>query len=192
MRARARVRAQHRKVHLFDIDVPGKITFRESDTLSPGGALTTFDAGGAFGLVGVGICYDVRFPELALLMAARGARLLVYPGAFNMVTGPAHWELLMRARAVDSQAFVIGASPARTDAPPAAPPGGAARKYPHYTAWGHSIVVSPWGEVLAHAAEGEALLLLDLEMSRVEEVRASLPTSKQKRPDIYTVKPAGG
>lgn len=171
--------------------MPGKITFKESDTLSPGGQVTTFDAGGAFGRVGVGICYDIRFPELSLLMAKEGARILVYPGAFNMVTGPAHWELLMRARATDAQAYVIGASPARSE-PPAAAAAGPKPRYPHYTAWGHSIVVSPWGEVQAHASEGEQLLLLDLEMGRVEEVRANLPTSKQKRADVYTVEPAKG
>jgi omega-amidase len=179
-------------VHLFDIDVPGRITFKESDTLSPGRQVTTFDAGPCFGAVGVGICYDVRFPELSLLMAARGARLIIYPGAFNMVTGPAHWELLMRARAVDAQAFVIGASPARTEAPPPPAAGAPSPKYPHYTAWGHSIVVSPWGEVLAHAGADESLQIVDLEMGRVEEVRTNLPTSKQKRADVYVVKHAGG
>lgn len=183
---------QHRKVHLFDIDVPGKITFKESDTLSPGSTVTIFDAGGPFGKVGVGICYDIRFPELSLLMAREGARLLVYPGAFNMVTGPAHWELLMRARAVDAQAYVIGASPARTEPPPPPAAGAPKPKYAHYTAWGHSIVVSPWGEVQAHAAEGESLILLDLDMGRVDEVRTNLPTSRQKRTDVYSVGPTAG
>lgn len=92
---------RHRKVHLFDIDIPGKITFRESETLSAGESVTVVDTD--YGRFGVGICYDVRFPELAAICAARGCQVLVYPGAFNMTTGPAHWELLMRARAVDNQ-----------------------------------------------------------------------------------------
>lgn len=177
---------QHRKVHLFDIDVPGKITFRESETLTGGNRMSLFDAGSAFGRVGVGICYDVRFPELALLMAKEGAGLLIYPGAFNMVTGPAHWELLMRARALDCQTFVVAASPARTAAP--ATPG----KYAHYTAWGHSMCVSPWGEVLAELQEGPGVMVVDLDMARLAEVRQSIPTSKQKREDVYSLGPTPG
>jgi len=92
--------AKHQKVHLFDIDIPNKITFRESDTLTGGSSVTTFDALDGI-KVGVGICYDIRFPELSQLMVQRGCNLLVFPGAFNLVTGPAHWELLQRARAVD-------------------------------------------------------------------------------------------
>ncbi|OSX75356.1 hypothetical protein BU14_0239s0011 [Porphyra umbilicalis] len=105
--------AVHRKVHLFDIDVPGGVCFKESDALSPGGAVTSFRMADPVGTVGVGICYDVRFPEYAgVLVRERGARLLVYPGAFNSTTGPAHWELLLRARAVDGQCFVVACSPA--------------------------------------------------------------------------------
>ena len=95
---------KHRKVHLFDIDVPGKMTFKESDSLSPGNAVTVVDT--PWGGLGVGICYDIRFPELAGLMRQRGANIIVYPGAFNMVTGPAHWELLQRARAVDNNVSI--------------------------------------------------------------------------------------
>jgi omega-amidase len=89
---------KHRKVHLFDIDVPGKITFKESDTLSPGNQVTVFDT--PYCKIGVGICYDIRFPELSMLMKNAGAKFLMFPGAFNLTTGPAHWELLARARAV--------------------------------------------------------------------------------------------
>ncbi|XP_013875688.1 omega-amidase NIT2 isoform X2 [Austrofundulus limnaeus] len=120
---------KHRKIHLFDIDVPGKIRFQESETLSPGSSLSMFDT--PFCKVGVGICYDMRFAELAQLYSRKGCQLLVYPGAFNMTTGPAHWELLQRARAVDNQVFVATASPARDEAA-------------SYVAWGHSSVVNPW------------------------------------------------
>ena len=94
--------AKHRKVHLFDIDVPGRITFKESDTLTGGDSITVVATPFGFS-VGAGICYDIRFPELAMIMRAKGCTLLLYPGAFNLTTGPAHWELLQRARAVDNQ-----------------------------------------------------------------------------------------
>lgn len=98
--------ATHRKLHLFDIDVPGKIKFQESLILSAGSSLNYFDT--PWGRIGLGICYDVRFPELALLMARKyGVLAMVYPGAFNMTTGPLHWELLLRSRALDNQIFVI-------------------------------------------------------------------------------------
>uniref|UniRef100_A0A4W6DZ97 omega-amidase n=1 Tax=Lates calcarifer TaxID=8187 RepID=A0A4W6DZ97_LATCA len=104
---------KHRKIHLFDIDVPGKVSFQESETLSPGSSLSMFET--PFCKVGVGICYDMRFAELAQLYSRRGCQLLVYPGAFNMTTGPAHWELLQRGRALDNQVYVATASPARDE-----------------------------------------------------------------------------
>lgn len=119
---------QHRKVHLFDIDVPGKITFKESEVLSPGNQLTMFHT--PYCTIGVGICYDIRFAELAQVYASKGCSLLLYPGAFNMTTGPAHWEALQRSRALDNQLFVATASPARDDSA-------------GYVAWGHSSVISP-------------------------------------------------
>ncbi|XP_020924133.1 omega-amidase NIT2 isoform X2 [Sus scrofa] len=117
--------AKYRKLHLFDIDVPGKITFQESKTLSPGDSFSTFDT--PYCRVGLGICYDIRFAELAQIYAQRGCQLLVYPGAFNLTTGPAHWELLQRGRAVDNQVYVATASPARDDKA-------------SYVAWGHSTI----------------------------------------------------
>jgi len=162
--------AKHRKVHLFDIDIPQKITFRESDTLSAGDQVTSF--GTPWGEVGVGICYDIRFPELAMLLRQRGAKVIVYPGAFNLTTGPAHWELLQRARAVDNQVFVLTASPARN------PESG-------YQAWGHSSVVDPWGEVKATTDETPGIIYATLDLDRLSEVRDSVPVSFQKRTDIY-------
>ena len=103
--------AKHRKVHLFDIDIPGEITFKESETLTGGDKGTVVDT--PVGRIGVGICYDIRFPELAMLYARQGCQMILYPGAFNMTTGPLHWELLQRARAVDNQVFVMTCSPAR-------------------------------------------------------------------------------
>ncbi|ANZ76771.1 BA75_03795T0 [Komagataella pastoris] len=164
--------AKHRKVHLFDIDIPGGITFKESVSLSAGNKATVFDSG-EFGKVGIGICYDVRFPELAILAARKhNAGIMIYPGAFNTVTGPLHWELLARSRAVDNQIFVILCSPARDlDF--------------SYHAYGHSLVVDPSGNVIAEAGEGEEIVYADLDPSLLESARAGIPVTTQRRYDIY-------
>jgi omega-amidase len=162
--------ARHRKMHLFDIDVPGRITFKESDTLSAGSALAHFDT--PFGRVGLGICYDMRFPHLALLLRQAGCRLLFYPGAFNTTTGPAHWELLQRSRALDTQCYVATVSIARNPDS-------------KYQAWGHSTVVNPWGEVVATTDEKPATVTAELDLKRIDEVRAQIPVGHQVRTDLY-------
>jgi len=167
--------AKHRKIHLFDVCVPpgeGRpgITFRESDTLSSGNSLTSFQT--EWCEVGLGICYDIRFPEMAQLLARKGAKLLMYPGAFNTTTGPAHWELLQRARAVDNQVYVATVSPARNPEST-------------YQAWGHSTVVDPWGTVVATTEHDEAIVYADINLDKVDEVRNMLQLSKQKRHDLY-------
>ncbi|KAF7711937.1 omega-amidase NIT2 [Silurus meridionalis] len=164
---------KHRKIHLFDIDVPGKIRFQESETLSPGSSLSVFET--PYCKVGVGICYDIRFAELAQIYAKKGCQLLVYPGAFNMTTGPAHWELLQRARAVDNQVYVATASPARDESA-------------NYVAWGHSSVVNPWGEVITKAQSEESVVYADIGLQYLSDVREQIPITKQKRNDIYEVK----
>ncbi|XP_014441421.1 omega-amidase NIT2 [Tupaia chinensis] len=163
---------KHRKIHLFDIDVPGKITFQESKTLSPGDSFSTFDT--PYCKVGLGICYDIRFAELAQIYAQRGCQLLVYPGAFNLTTGPAHWELLQRGRAVDNQLYVATASPARDD-------------NASYVAWGHSTIVNPWGEVLAKAGTEETIVYSDIDLKKLAEIRQQIPILRQKRSDLYAV-----
>ncbi|MCS5698110.1 hypothetical protein NZK32_03530 [Cyanobium sp. FGCU-52] len=182
-----RLRAKHRKVHLFDVDVPGGICFRESDSLSGGGRITVLPPEGdplGTGLaappgLGLLICYDIRFPELALLMQQRqGCSLLACPAAFNTTTGPRHWHLLMRARAVDTQCFLLACSSAR-------PTEGAA--YPSY---GHSLVVDPWGTVIAEAGIGEQVLHAELDLSQVALARQAIPTSLQRRPDLYRLEQA--
>lgn len=165
-----RIVGKHRKVHLFDIDVPGKITFKESDSLTGGQKHTLVDT--PWGPIGIGICYDIRFPEYAILLRKLGARMLIYPGAFNMVTGPAHWELLQRARAVDNQLFVATCSPARDLS------GG-------YTAWGHSSICNPWGEVVATTDEKEGIVTADLDLEAIDSMRSSIPCWTQKRDDLY-------
>ncbi|XP_068921461.1 omega-amidase NIT2 isoform X1 [Petaurus breviceps papuanus] len=163
---------KHRKLHLFDIDVPGRIRFQESETLSAGDSLSMFET--PYCKVGVGICYDIRFAELAQVYSQRGCHLLLYPGAFNLTTGPAHWELLQRGRAVDNQVFVATASPARdVDA--------------SYVAWGHSTVVSPWGEILAQAGIDETIVYANIDIKKLVEVRQQIPVLSQKRGDLYAV-----
>jgi omega-amidase len=114
-----------------------------------------------------------------LLTKQYQCNILIFPGAFNLTTGPAHWELLQRARAVDSQCFVLTASPARVVSSPSS------SLYPPYTAWGHSTAVSPWGEVLATSDEHEALVMCDLDLEKVASMRQSIPTAVQKRNDMY-------
>lgn len=163
---------RHRKLHLFDIDVPGQIQFKESDTLTPGDQITVVDTD--FGKLGVAICYDIRFPELARLMTLQGAELLVFPGAFNLTTGPAHWEILSRTRALDNQVYLATCSPTRDDEAP-------------YVAYGHSLVADPWGEVVVQAGIGEEILYASIKTSRVDEIRQELPLLKNRRRDLYTI-----
>ena len=175
--------AKHRKVHLFDIDVPGGITFFESKTLSGGSTITSFDT--PWCTIGVGICYDIRFPEYAMLLTQKlGCQILVFPGAFNMKTGPAHWELLQRARAVDNQCYVLTASPARSTL---VDPNKnhQSSKYTQYTAWGHSTATAPWGDLVATTDEKESIVMADLDLTKVMEMRQAIPTSQQKRTDLY-------
>lgn len=161
---------RHRKIHLFDVDIPGKMTFQESATLSPGNDFQILRQGDL--RFAVMICYDVRFPELARQAALQGAHLLVIPAAFSRTTGSLHWDILMRCRAVDNQVFVAAASPAFN--PQAS-----------YQTWGHSMLVDPWGKVLAQAGDEEKLLLVDLDLSVIDEVRAQIPVMQQRRTDLY-------
>ena len=164
--------AKHRKMHLFDIDVAGGQRFMESETLSAGDTVTTFDT--PWGVMGVCVCFDFRFEELARLMTLSGARVLVVPAAFNMTTGPAHWELLFRQRAVDNQCFTVGTSPARDTAA-------------GYVAWGHSIVCDPWGTGVHQCDEKEQTAVTTLELARVDAVRSQLPILSARRTDVYEI-----
>ncbi|KAI5454743.1 Omega-amidase nit3 [Naganishia albida] len=161
---------KHRKVHLFDIDIPGKQTFKESETLTGGTTLNTFET--PFGKIGLGICYDIRFPEMAMIAARQGCVAMIYPSAFNTTTGPIYWTLLQRARAVDNQIYVAMCSPARH--PDAS-----------YQAYGHSSIVNPAGQVLAEADENEAIVYADIDPQFLAETRRGLPVTVQRRFDVY-------
>ncbi|KAJ5730437.1 uncharacterized protein N7483_004945 [Penicillium malachiteum] len=161
----------HRKTHLFDIDIPGKITFKESDVLSPGNQLTVVDLP-EYGKIGLAICYDIRFPEAAMIAARKGAFLLVYPGAFNTTTGPLHWSLLGRARAVDNQSYVALCSPSRD-------------LESTYHAYGHSLIIDPSAKVLTEAEEKETIIYADLDNDAIVDIRKSIPIYTQRRFDVY-------
>lgn len=161
---------KHRKVHLFDIDVKGGQTFKESDTLTAGDSDTVFDT--EFGKIGVMLCFDIRFPELSRMMVNDGARIVFVPAAFNMTTGPAHWELSFRTRALDNQIYMVGCAPARDVSA-------------GYISWGHSIVTDPWGRVIDRLDEKKGILLAELDMDYEEQVREELPLLKSRRKDIY-------
>ncbi|WP_297570025.1 carbon-nitrogen hydrolase family protein [uncultured Anaerovibrio sp.] len=164
--------AKHRKMHLFDIDVKGGQSFKESDTLTAGRKVTVFDT--EFGSMGLCICYDFRFPELARLMVLKGAKVIFVPAAFNMTTGPAHWELMFRSQAMFNQCFAIGTSPARD-------------LNSSYHSWGHSIAVDPWGNVIAQMDEKEGYQLIELDLSKINSIRQQLPLIKHRRTDLYTL-----
>lgn len=167
-----RIVANHRKVHLFDVELSQGVFFQESAVLSAGNALTTIQMGRV--KAGIGICYDLRFPEYSRLLTLDGAEILIFPGAFNPVTGPAHWELLLRARAVDNQAFVVGVSPA--------PVAGLS-----YQAYGHSMAVDPWGNVLLDAGKEPAIHIVELDFELLEKVRDELPVLRHRRADLYSI-----
>lgn len=162
----------HRKMHLFDIDVKDKIYFKESDTLDHGDKVTVIDTESKIGKIGIGICYDIRFLELSRIMALEGAKILIYPGAFNLTTGPAHWELLFKSRALDNQVFTIGVSPCLNE-------------FNNYHAYGHSIVCNPWGEVIKQGSYEEELLIVDIDLDEIVNTREEIPILKNRREDIY-------
>lgn len=163
----------HRKMHLFDIDVPDKIRFMESDTLSPGDEFNVINMG-EYNL-GLGICYDMRFPELSRILTLNNADIIAFPGAFNYTTGPAHWKLLLRSRALDNQVYILACSPSSDE-------------NSNYNAYGHSMVVNPWGIVIAEAKSDEEIIYANLDLSKIKEIREQIPVLKNRRVDLYELK----
>ncbi|MFL0196401.1 carbon-nitrogen hydrolase family protein [Clostridium sp. WILCCON 0269] len=161
---------KHRKVHLFDIDIKDKITFKESEVLTAGNKVTILDT--KWGKIGVAICYDIRFPELIRIMALKGAKIIFIPAAFNTTTGPSHWEILFRSSAVENQLYMVGISPARNV------------NY-SYIAYGNSLVADPWGNIVNILDEKEGILLSEIDLDYINEVRESLPLLKHRRDDLY-------
>jgi deaminated glutathione amidase len=165
--------ARYRKIHMFDVDVGG-VEYRESDAEAPGDDIVNAAADPALpGVVlGMTVCYDLRFPELYRILAVRGANVITVPSAFTYETGKAHWEILVRARAIENQAFVIA-------------PNQVGKAPPHYHSYGHSMIVDPWGGVLAVAPDTECFVAADLDLEVAERVRATLPSLANRRPAAY-------
>jgi predicted amidohydrolase len=159
------VRAAYDKIHMFDVDVSADDTWRESAAFRPGGRAVL--APTPWGEIGLTICYDMRFPALYRALAMAGASILTVPAAFTVPTGRAHWEVLLRARAIETGCFVL--APAHCGAHPAAP--GEKRR----ETWGHSLAVAPWGEVLADGGTRPGVTLVDLDLSAVEAARRRIP-----------------
>ncbi|MBX7265646.1 carbon-nitrogen hydrolase family protein [Micromonospora sp. Llam7] len=159
--------ASYRKIHLYDVEIPGRVSYRESATVAPGDQPVVVDVEGL--RVGLSICYDLRFPELYRRLAtAGGAQLLVVPAAFMLHTGRDHWEVLLRARAIENQCFVAAA-------------GQTGDHEPARTCYGRSMVVDPWGTVLSQVPDGVGFAVTDVDLARLERVRAELPSLANRR-----------
>jgi deaminated glutathione amidase len=161
--------AVYRKIHLFDA-VSAGVVYRESDDLEAGSAVVTVEVDGV--AVGLSICYDLRFPELYRSLALKGAQVLLVPAAFTAYTGAAHWEVLLRARAVENTCFVAAADQV-------------GEYLPGRASYGHSMIVDPWGTVLARAGDGVGICVADLDLERLHEVRSQIPSLANRRPEAY-------
>ena len=165
--------ASYRKMHLFDIDVKGGQSFKESESLTPGDSICVFNT--PFCKIGLCICFDMRFPELSRLMTLKGAQIIIVPAAFNMTTGPPHWESMFKQRAIDNQCFTIGVAPARDEKA-------------SYISYANSIIVNPWGKIIYRANEKESFDVIDIDLSEINSIRQQLPLLSARRTDIYTIK----
>ena len=161
--------AMYRKIHLFDVDIaPG--SYRESDSLIPGEDIVTTDINGV--RLGLTICFDVRFPELYRALALAGAKIIAVPAAFTAFTGKDHWEVLLRARAIENQCYII--APAQWGEHPVG-----------RMCYGRSMIINPWGTVIAQAADGEGVVVANLDMADLERIRTAVPSLANRRPSVY-------
>ena len=161
--------AVYRKIHMFDVDAGG-VSYRESAHESPGSEVVAAPLGEL--VLGLTVCYDLRFPELFRILALRGARLVGVPSAFTLATGRDHWEVLLRARAIENQVFVLA-------------PNQIGRAAPHFESFGRSAIVDPWGVVLATAPDEECFVAAELDLAAQERIREQLPSLANRRPEAY-------
>lgn len=161
--------AVYRKIHMFDVDAGG-VSYRESEHEQPGSETVVAPAGDL--TAGLTVCYDLRFPELFRVLALRGARLILVPSAFTLATGRDHWEVLLRARAIENQLFVLA-------------PNQVGEAPPHYSSFGRSMIVDPWGVVLATAPDEECFVAAELDLAVLDRVRAALPSLANRQPGAY-------
>jgi deaminated glutathione amidase len=161
--------AVYRKIHMFDVEAGG-VAYRESEHEQPGEEIVSAPVDGVE--LGLTVCYDLRFPELYRILAVRGARLIAVPSAFTTATGRDHWEVLLRARAIEDQVFVIA-------------PNQVGEAPPHYSSWGHSAIVDPWGVVLAVAPDEECFVAAEIDLAAQEQTREQLPSLANRRGQAY-------
>lgn len=161
---------KHRKAHLFDIDIKHEISIKESDTFSYGKKITTFDT--PYCKIGIAICYDMRFPEMFSAMIEDGANLIIVPAAFNNITGPAHWDTIVKCRAIDNQVYIGAVSPARNE-------------NESYKAHGHSKICDPFGNILSELDEHEGIIYGEINLDYLKKVRTQMPLLEHKRTDLY-------
>jgi deaminated glutathione amidase len=161
--------AVYRKIHMFDVDAGG-VSYRESEHERPGAETVTAPLGEL--VLGMTVCYDLRFPELFRILALQGARIVAVPSAFTLATGRDHWEVLLRARAIEDQVFVVA-------------PNQSGEAPPHFSSFGRSMIVDPWGVVLATAPDGEGFVVADLDLDAQDRVRESLPSLANRQPGAY-------
>jgi len=161
--------AAYRKIHMFDVDAGG-VAYRESEHEEPGSEIVTAPLPGA--CLGLSVCYDLRFPELYRILAVRGAQIVAVPSAFTLATGRDHWEVLLRARAIEDQVFVLA-------------PNQVGEAPPHFSSYGRSMIVDPWGVVLATAPDEECFAAAELDLKAQRRVRDSLPSLANRRPHAY-------
>ncbi|MEI3611893.1 carbon-nitrogen hydrolase family protein [Pseudogracilibacillus sp. SO30301A] len=163
--------ATYRKLHLYDAIFEGRYTIKESDTIKPGKDVVTADTD--FGTVGMTICYDIRFPELFRSLALRGSKVIFVPAAFPLYTGAHHWEILLRARAIENQCYIVAA-------------GQFGIAPPDHVEFGNSMIIDPWGTVLARAPEKEAIIIENLDLGYIDQVRGKIPCFNHRRPSVYS------
>lgn len=166
--------AKYRKIHLYDVEIPGRVSAKESDSVAPGDEIVTVEIEGV--TFGLAICYDLRFPELFRLLALKGAEVLVNPAAFMLYTGRDHWEVLLRARAIENQAWMLAAAQW-------------GQHEPAQACYGRSLVIDPWGTVVAQASDGVGLVIAEIDTALVAKQRAEVPSLANRQPAAYTLEP---
>lgn len=160
--------SSYRKIHLFDVDVPGGLCVKESDTIAPGGEIVVAETD--LGNIGMSICYDLRFPELFQAQVRRGAQILAVPSAFTLTTGKDHWHALLRARAIENGSYVMAAAQWGTH-----------DEHGKRKSYGHSVIIDPWGVVIGEAGDGETICYAEVDLSRVTSMRESIPVQQNRR-----------
>ena len=170
------IRCKYSKLHLFDVDLKDGNSFRESHSVTPGEDIVLCDT--ELGRLGFTICYDLRFGELYRLLSLSGAQVIFVPACFAMQTGRAHWEVLLRARAIENGVYIVACNQI-------------GEKY-NMTAYGHSMVIDPWGKVIARAEDKPCVLMAEIDLERIDEVRSQIPSLLNRRADLYELREMKG